>query len=232
MASNVFTVTNHHLVEYDTRYDCLYVGVEDVRLLVCDKYIKDDLLFYNGNRGLSPNKIAVEMGEINLANNRGKMQLSKIMDKDTKLDIEKNWILFLDNSEMKRIVYSWNPLVIGTERFNRFETTHTIQTPNFFRFVRGSTNGIRVGNEIWFICHIVSYEDRRFYYHLVVAIDPETFELRRYTKLFTFEKEKVEYTLGFIYKKQTDEIIVGYSTYDSSTKYICVPKQKMEELFY
>jgi len=76
---------------------------------------------------------------------------------------------------------------------------HTIKTPPFFSYIRGSTNGVNIGNEIWLLCHVVSYERRRFYYHVFVVLDDKTYELKRYTKMFTFEKEKVEYSLGFVY---------------------------------
>jgi hypothetical protein len=89
---------------------------------------------------------------------------------------------------------------------------------------RGSTNGIRVGDEIWFLCHAVSYEERRYYYHMFVIIDAATNKVKKYTPYFTFEKEKVEYTLGFSYFESTNEILIGYSVYDKSTKYAVFDK--------
>ena len=109
-----------------------------------------------------------------------------------------------------------------------FKKTHTIQTPLLFRYFRGSTNGLRIGNEIWFMCHIVSYEDRRYYYHAFVALDAETYEVRRYTPFFTFEGEKVEYTLGFVYRREGNQFVIGYSKMDNSTHYIAVKKSVIE----
>ena len=51
------------------------------------------------------------------------------------------------------------------------------------------------------------------------------------TKLFTFEKEKVEYSLGFIYNKNENRLMIGYSTNDNTTKYMLLDKGKVEELF-
>jgi hypothetical protein len=103
--------------------------------------------------------------------------------------------------------------------------------PAVFRHLRGSTPGVRVGDEIWFLTHMVSYEERRFYYHMLVAIDRATFKVLRYSRLFTFEKEKVEYTLGFVYDKRKEMFTIGYSTMDQSTKFILISKEKMTGLF-
>jgi hypothetical protein len=54
---------------------------------------------------------------------------------------------------------------------------------------------------------------------MIVVLDENTKKVKKYTPYFTFEKEKVEYTLGFCYFKMINEIVVGYSTYDKTTKY-------------
>ena len=117
-----------------------------------------------------------------------------------------------------KCIYGWHPLIIGTiTEDNRLVKTQTIPTVRFFKDVRCSTNGVTIGNEIWFICHLVSYEDRRHYYHLFVAIDKYNYKVNRYTSLFTFEGEKVEYTLGFIQQNE-GKLIIGYSTMDRNYK--------------
>ena len=113
----------------------------------------------------------------------------------------------------------------------KLKITSEQETPNFFRWVRGSTNGVRIGGEVWFICHVVSYEDRRYYYHIIVVLDLFTMKLKRYTKMFTFEKEKVEYTLGFVYMEKEQQLLIGYSVMDRETKYIAVSKKNIDTLF-
>ena len=137
----------------------------------------------------------------------------------------------IDDSSDK-MVYGWSPLVIGQVENDAFIRLHTEETPSFFKHLRGSTNGIVIGDEIWFIGHLVSYEDRRFYYHMFVVLDCETLRLKKYSKLFTFEGGKVEYTLGFIVDPIDDSrFIIGYSVMDSSTKYLTVGKDAVLELF-
>jgi hypothetical protein len=63
----------------------------------------------------------------------------------------------------------------------------------------------------------------------VVALDVETFELKRYTALFTFEKEKVEYTLGFVEYDETS-LLIGYSVMDRETKYMVVKKSVFDAM--
>ena len=143
------------------------------------------------------------------------------------------------------MIYNWHPLKIGdygahskskvdefNQPWNELIIKHEIETPNLFKSLRGSTNGVNIGNEIWFICHLVSYEERRYYYHIIVVLDAETYAVKRYTELFTFGKNAVEYTLGFVYLENTDSLLIGYSEYDKITKYVTVPKSKIDGLFY
>ena len=173
-------------------------------------------------------------------------------------DVEKNWVLFEDANGQKKCIYGWSDLTIGDLVQNPveyvesesepdsddedqvvrrkpgdffFRKTHSIPSPALFRQVRGSTNGIRVNDEIWFMVHLVSYEDRRYYYHMIIALDPATYAIRRYTTPFTLEGEKVEYTLGFVHEPDMDSFLVGYSKMDRSTEFIRVFRHAIEGWF-
>jgi hypothetical protein len=145
---------------------------------------------------------------------------------------EKNWVL-LPGDDLN-VIYHWNPeLIIGVFSKNTESTfieTHRNPVPSFFKELRGSTNGVVIKDEIWLICHTVSYEERRYYYHMAVVLDKHTYRVKRYTTLFTFEGEKVEYTLGFVYFENTDELLFGYSLYDKCTKYISVSRNNFENM--
>ena len=234
---------------YDTELDNLYVGLEDVRMFYSETQQK---LLYNANRGLGPHQLKVEHGEVSdVAAKNGLIAM------EGQKDIEKNWVMFEDSAGQLKIVYGWHDLVIGNCVENPaggyiFEKTHRINTPAIFKYFRGSTNGIRIGDEIWFICHVVSYEDRRYYYHAFFTIDATTFEVRRFTPLFTFEGEKVEYTLGFVYREEESmekqvgesgtkftfssgeesdgEFWIGYSKMDCSTHYMSIKKSVIESM--
>lgn len=219
---------------YNRCYDGLYVGLEDVRL-----FSNNETLLFNANRGLGYSKMVIETGTIK----HGSCS-SNLVYTDDQRDIEKNWVMFKNGDREIKTIYGWFPLKIGDviedpdkkidekgQIVNKLKIMSEQNTPNFFRWVRGSTNGVRIGDEVWFICHIVSYEDRRYYYHIAVVLDLFTMQLKRYTRLFTFEKEKVEYTLGFVYMEREQQFLIGYSVMDRETKYMAISKQNMETLF-
>jgi hypothetical protein len=145
--------------------------------------------------------------------------------------VEKNWVLFEDNNSAQKCVYEWSPLTIAdsinstlTNVVKRFDV------PSFFSRLRGSTNGVAVGTDIWFICHAVSYEDRRYYYHIVVVMDGADHSIRSYTPFWTFENEKVEYTLGMIFRKVENDFFIGYSIMDRETKYMTIEKSTFDDM--
>jgi hypothetical protein len=166
---------------------------------------------------------------------------SKILHYNQQRTTEKNWVLFggtndvdVPNTIKLKGVYSWGPLVIGTicPNMGKFTETHRFDNvPYFFKDVRCSTCGVTIGNEIWFIGHIVSYEDRRYYYHIVLVLDANTYEIKKYTKLWRFEKEqKVEYTLGFVHFSDSNRFLIGYSTMDRETKFLMISKHIFDDM--
>ena len=211
---------NESILQYDENLDNIYVGLEDIRLLS-----HNGELVYNCNRCIHSNQFMIESGTIKDNSTTD----SKLLQINQQKPIEKNWVLFVSDSN-KKLIYNWYPLTICDVIENECIINKIIETPNFFRYVRGSTNGVVVGDEIWFLCHLVSYEDRRYYYHLIVVLDVKTMELRRYTQLFTFEKSPVEYTLGFVYLETSNEFLIGYSILDRTTKYVNITKESIESL--
>lgn len=228
---NVITVVNNINFEiitefelkYDETLDNVYVGLEDVRL-----FSNDGKLYYNANRGIGHSVIQVEHGSINIdekttVNNRC------LKYNGSNNIIEKNWVLFNSSNQLK-CVYNWSPLVIGDIKENEFIKIHEqSNVPNFFRYIRGSTNGVSINNDIWFLCHLVSYESRRYYYHIMIVLDKTTFTVKKYTPILKFGEEPVEYTLGFI--EMGTDLLIGYSILDKETKYIMVPKDWFQSQF-
>ena len=152
-----------------------------------------------------------------------------LLNKENLANIEKNWVLFTDINNNLKCVYKWYPLTIGSIENNELKHIEEIKMPNSFKYIRGSTNGVSVGNEVWFLCHTVSYEDRRYYYHILIALDKVTMRLRRHTPFFTFTNNKVEYTLGFV--KHKNQFIIGYSAMDKSTMFISVNEKSFSDMF-
>lgn len=236
---SAWKVTSEFELGYNKMYDDYYIGIEDVRL-----YERKGWLMFNGNRGFT-NGCKVEHGMINL---KTKQTTSSLVVTENQTALEKNWVMFTQSSDPDKVmmVYHWFPLKIGECRNHRAHQlddfkqplselviTQEEKTPNFFRYLRGSTNGLTFPElgEIWFLCHLVSYEDRRYYYHVFVVLDEKTLKVKKYSRIFTFEKEKVEYSLGFVYMKETKQFLIGYSVMDKETKFIMVDKDKVDALF-
>jgi len=201
-----------------------YDGVEDVRL------------------HLNPDKTVGFLGTVQDPSTKN-LTVGKGVYKDTLTSTalsspngrgcEKNWQMIPGTEKM---VYDWSPLTILTptdpatnpEKPYNLEITDA-KVPGFMKQVRGSSPGFQVGNEIWYVCHVVSYESPRNYYHLIVALDATTYTLKRNTHLFTFEGEAIEYCLGLIV--EPSNVLFSYSTWDRTTKIMEIPREKIEALF-
>lgn len=232
---------NEFILQHDPSLDNFYIGLEDMKL-----FSHKNQVYFNANRGLSYQNMAVEHGFIDF---KTKTTNSFLLKGCENTHLEKNWALFEDNDQNMRCIYGWYPLKIGTiaekqnaieiitdplEYYKNMDCTFfidkIINTPLFFKYVRCSTNGVVIGDEIWFICHTVSYENRRHYYHIFIAIDKKTLEIKRFSPYFKFLKEEqVEYSLGFV--KIEDNLLIGYSTMDNQTNYMSIKIQKIEEMF-
>ena len=250
-----WVIMKETVLEYDNSMDNIYIGLEDIRLcLVGDK--NNYKIYYSANRGID-DYMVVEMGEIDI--HEIVTTNDVFLEIEGQKKIEKNWVLFpssikpevIDDGSYSekfwktkwtplKMIYNWNPIISGEIVDDVFfkEITRDTSIPPFFKYIRGSCNGIYMPdiNETWFLCHIVSYEDRRYYYHILVSLDADSGLLKRYTRLFTLEKEKVEYVLGFeripSEKEEGEQFLLGYSILDKETKYMSLSRQWFEDRFY
>ena len=144
-------------------------------------------------------------------------------------NIENNWVLFEHSNECK-IIYEWYPLTICKIENNKLVKEICMKTPYLFHKFRGSTNGVRVGDEIWFVCHVVSYEDKRFYYHCIIRLNMYSLKVVDYSKLFTFSGSHIEYCCGLVEKN--DKIIFSYSIMDRSSYIMVTDKEKILNMLF
>jgi len=202
-------------LKHDPKNDDFYVGLEDIRL-----FDNNGTIAYSSNRVLPSRDISIETGVLDLET--GSVKDSIILESLNQRSVEKNWV-FCGPGVM---IYEWSPLVIGEISGPRLSNIRKIETPSCFRGLRGSTNGVYMGDEIWFICHVVSHEKRRHYYHRFVVLEKATYRVKKYTDLFTFGGVRIEYTLGFVFIK--DQILIGYSSMDRETKIASIPKTAID----
>ena len=247
--SKEWVLIKETILDYDKSMDNRYIGLEDVRLTLVD----NKKIYYTANRGLE-DYMVVEMGEID------KSEIVTTNDVFLEIEgqqkIEKNWVFFPSSRKPESVqknddekfwetkykslnmIYNWFPIISGEIVDDVFfkEIARDTSVPPFFKHIRGSCNGVYMAdvNETWFLCHLVSYEDRRYYYHILVSLDADTGLLKRYTRLFTLEKEKVEYVLGFerIPSLIDEQFLLGYSILDKETKYMSLSRQWFEDRFF
>jgi tetratricopeptide (TPR) repeat protein len=211
-----FNIINETFFElnYDGR---LYMGVEDIRIF---NDVETNKLKYIGTGYHQNNKIGIVMGDYDYEN--GKLNVNELTQQFQNAVCEKNWV-FVDYQNSTHIIYDWFPLRIGKIIKNSSELviTEKREMPQIFSRVRGSTCGFKymnpnkLKNEIWFVNHIVSYENPRHYYHIFVVFD-ESMNLLRYSAPFKFEGEPIEYCLSVIVQEK--RILLNYSTWDRTTR--------------
>ncbi len=145
---------------------------------------------------------------------------------------DKNWVFV---GGLDHVVYDWYPAVqIGSIDVKALALElHThILSPNTFRDMRGSTNGVLYNHEWWFVTHSVIYrpQQMRKYLHYLVVLNDDLTSISRYSLPFTFERgSDVEYCLGL--KVDATALTFGYSVRDRSTRVMTVPWGDIGQLF-
>jgi tetratricopeptide (TPR) repeat protein len=212
-------------LEFDNR---LYIGIEDVRIFYDDQ--KHNLSFI-GTGYHNNNNIGIVQGIYNIE--EPSLKYNEINPSFSNSSCEKNWV-FVNYKEKTHIIYNWHPLkvcLINDEK-NELDLIAEKTMPKIFSRARGSTCGFKYikseqlnnsgninitvnENEIWFVVHIVSYEQPRHYYHIIVVFD-EDLNLLRYSAPFKFQGECIEYCLGIIV--EDERVLINYSTWDRTTR--------------
>ena len=240
-----------------TNNNLRYVGIEDIKPycnldntnsnLSSNKY--PIISFLGTCQNPITHKLNIGYGEINMNeiqdNNGNETNIIKTISYKSvntpyNKECEKNWVFYGDNN----IIYQWYPLITGKiiKRDNNdntndndndndnefmFNKEKEIEMPPFFQQVRGSSNGYTFNDEIWFICHVVEYCQPREYYHFFAIFDKNTMTIKKWSKLFKYEGEKIEYSLGLIVEEK--RIIVSYSKWDSNPCIAIYNKEKVEK---
>lgn len=203
----------------------LYLGIEDIRIFYNDENQQE--IDFSGTGFHKDYTIGVVCGKYNISDDV--IRSVDIKPSFTKSDCEKNWVnIYYKNKN--HIVYKWFPLQIckintTTNELDLVETKTNM--PKIFLHARGSSSGYIFNNQIWFVLHIVSYEQPRHYYHIFAVFDLNM-NLQRYSAPFKFQGEPIEYCIGLIV--EDDRVIVPYSTWDRTTKIAIYSKTYVESI--
>ena len=195
-------------------------GIEDIRL-----FRKGSTLHFSGSTcEYSHNGCIQEIQGVYDLEQKRLTELSQMHSPHNHLG-EKNWIPFNRAYEDEsRFIYSWFPLTIGRVSGSNFYIEHSVNTPYFFKHVRGSTTLVSYKNELYTMVHCVIETCPRKYYHLLVKVDPVTYEVK-YTVPYYFIKNHVEYTLGLHIKEE--EIICIVSQNDCDPVILRIPMDSL-----
>ena len=196
------TLFTHHPDVLEETYDR---GLQDVRLWTMSD---GSIRFTATSTGLD-NSPCVSVGTYNMS---GLSSAASICRHGQ--TCEKNWVHATDSL----LVHSWSPIRIGRIEDSCFVEKHTINTPfpGYFRNMRGSSHAATLPNgDLMFLTHIVGYCNPRIYYHCLVVLSKETFEVKSYSYPFKLAKENVEYGAGLVIKD--DQAIISYSVNDASS---------------
>jgi tetratricopeptide (TPR) repeat protein len=242
-----FNIIGEPLILKPETNNLRYVGIEDLKLfsiLKNNKYYNTDCAFIGTCENPINNRISMGYGKINLDGDLTFTLNYKVVNTPYNKDCEKNWVFYNDSEGELNVIYQWYPLTIGkicdtsntsnsTDDSNPIlEIKHTKVMPPFFQNVRGSSNGCEVENEneIWFLCHVVEYCQPREYYHFFAVFDKKNMDIKRWSHLFKFEGEKIEYALGLIVEE--NRIIISYSKWDSEPTIAIYDREKVEKEFF
>lgn len=209
--------------------DRRYMGVEDVKIF--NDIETNDILFI-GTGFHTSNQIGIVSGKYDIENCT--MNYDEIHPNFNNSSCEKNWV-FVNYKESTHIVYDWYPLKICkiNKEVHDLSVVEKRDMPYIFSYIRGSTSGFTYKNtngntEIWFVVHLVSYENPRHYYHLVVVFD-DNMNLLRYSAPFKFEESPIEFCLSILV--EDNRVLINYSTWDRTTRIGVYDKNYMESTF-
>jgi hypothetical protein len=111
---------------------------------------------------------------------------------------EKNWAPIGEDL----FIYSWYPLQIGkikiiSDMLGQLEIIHSHETQAHFKNRKGSTPFQLYQGRFVGIIHFSEETTPRQYYHQMIQLDPNTYQIVESSSIFCFEKVGIEFCMGF-----------------------------------
>ena len=200
-----------------------YIGIEDLKIF----NFENKIFFIGTDYNYQIGKIGISYG-IYDCDIKNKLNIIQLQQNFSNTNCEKNWIFTTLNDKLY-IIYKWSPLVICEIQENHIIQIISKNMPPFFSIIRGSTcESIDLKTkEKWFICHFVSHENPRQYYHIFVILD-NNLNLLKYSAPLKFENQAIEYCLSLLI--ENDKILINYSTWDKTTQIGIYDKKYIQSL--
>jgi hypothetical protein len=202
--------------------NCYFYGLEDIRLYSIGENIK----FIATNINYSPtgyNRMII--GEYDPIMCEYNNCLVAFPCYDTVC--EKNWIPLVKNEE-EYFIYKWFPMEIGKMNYNNnnleIVKNYKINSP-WFHKVRGSSTFVDNGEFLVGVVHFSEETVPRNYYHILVALDRETFKPMKFSDNFNFQYLGIEFCIGFTIKD--GEYVFWISKMDRDAVMVSIPIDKI-----
>ena len=195
------------------------LGLEDVRLFEKDNKIK---FLATTLECLKYPDIRIATGDYDINNN--KIIIQKIFDSPDCDECEKNWVMLNENE----IIYKWSPIRIYD--YDTLTQKRSYNVPKIFKYFRGSSNPINIGEFKYCLIHTVHYTKPRKYLHWIVKLNQEGYPLA-YSTPFDFEDESIEYCLSMNYLTTNNNLEFHYSVWDNSSKSLEIPFEYFNDKF-
>jgi glycosyltransferase involved in cell wall biosynthesis len=192
-----------------------YQGIEDVKV-----FPHRGTLLFLGTVEVGPDRLTLGHGTYDTSQN---LLQSRPFESPNSRSCEKNWAYAHNAKGDLRVVYEWSPLTIGAPNNNKLDILHTYTSvPAFFKDLRGSSHGCLVGDEVWFVCHMVYYGKPRHYYHILVILNASDMSYKKHSIPFKFSGEPIEYCLGLVV--DSDKLLMSYSSMDKTSRILELPR--------
>jgi tetratricopeptide (TPR) repeat protein len=200
-----------------------YQGVEDVKV-----FFHRGKLFFLGTIEAGPDILTLGYGDYDTSQ---PMLKTKPFVSPNGRRCEKNWAYAHNMKGELRVVYEWSPLTIGIPRDENLEIIQKhSEVPAFFKDLRGSSNGCMVGDEVWFVCHIVHYGKPRHYYHILVVLNASDLSYKKHSIPFQFVGDPIEYCLGLVV--ESTRVLMSYSSMDRTSCILELPRDVVHETLF
>jgi hypothetical protein len=222
ITKNIFSYLDHNMIPISfteienphelTSHDCLFHGIEDIRIWTENEYMR----FVGTSVNYSPSgKNRIIYGKYDITQQR--LVESKVIDPPTDSYCEKNWTPVVVTGENTRFVYKWCPMEIGTidteTNSLQIDTTYSIVTP-IFKKLRGSTYFREFLSDSRYLIGLLHFSERewpRFYFHQLILLDKTTLKPVRCTQPFSFQdRTSIEFCIGLYEDKDRYHFWTSY----------------------
>lgn len=127
----------------------------------------------------------------------------QLIEPPTKTWCEKNWAPIPVSADTDGFVYRWYPLEIGVVKktdttLGKLEIVVRKPMNELFRPIKGSTSFVPYEEDrLIGVVHFSEEKTPRQYFHRVIILDKNTFDVVKVSAIFCFVKPSVEFCIGF-----------------------------------